>query len=134
MRRFNCSHVTKMSVKTFARGYKKRIQLGKTSYRFSDFINRKYFTLILKTIILTALINSVTSTEIFTIQKQPPEVFLKFKWKFHKLHGKTPMPVSLFLIKLQGLGLQLYKKPTPKSIDKLLRCNSQNMKAFKFKI
>ena len=39
-----------------------------------------------------------------------------------------------FLIKLQGLGLQLYKKQTPKSIDKLLRYNSQNMKAFKFKI
>ena len=48
-RRFNRSHVTKVSAQTFARGYKKRIQPGKTLYRFPDFINRKYFTLILKT-------------------------------------------------------------------------------------
>ena len=33
--------MTKGSAKTFARGYKKRIQLGKTSYRFPDFINSK---------------------------------------------------------------------------------------------
>ena len=46
--------------------------------------------------ILTALVNSVTGTEIFTLQKQPPEVFLKLKSKFHKIRGKTPMPVSLF--------------------------------------
>ena len=86
-----------MSAQTFSRGYKKIIQLGKTLYRFPDFVNRIYFTLTLKTIILTALINSVTDdTEACTIQKQPPEVFLKFKSKFHKIHGKTPMPVSLF--------------------------------------
>ena len=62
----------KASARTFARGYKKRTQLGKKHIqcRFPDFINRKYFTLILKTMILTALINSVTSTEIFKIQKQ----------------------------------------------------------------
>ena len=95
-RRFNRSHVTKVSAQTFARGYKKRIQLGKTLYRFPDFINRKYFTLILKTIILTPLLNSVTGMEIFTIQKQPPDMLLKFKSKFHKIHGKTPMPVLLF--------------------------------------
>ena len=77
-RRFNRSHVTKVSAQTFARGYKKRIQLGKTLYRFPDFINRKYFTLILKTMILTALVNSVTGMEIFTMQKQPPEMLLKF--------------------------------------------------------
>ena len=47
-RRFNLSCVTKVSAQTFVRGYKKRIQLGKTLYRFPDFINRKYFTLILK--------------------------------------------------------------------------------------
>ena len=88
--------VVQSECKTFARGYKKRIQLGKTLHRFPDFINRKYFTLILKTMILTALVNSVTGMEIFTIQKQPPEVLLKFKSKFHKIHGKTPMPVSLF--------------------------------------
>ena len=69
-RGFNRGHVTKVSAQTFARGYKKRIQLGKTLYRFPDFINSKYFTLILK----TALVNSVTSMEIFTIQK-----LLKFK-------------------------------------------------------
>ena len=88
--------MTKVSAQTFARGYKKRIQLGKTLYRFPDFINRKYFTLILKTMILTALVNSVTGTEIFAIQKQPPEVFLKFKSKFDKIYGKTPMSVTLF--------------------------------------
>ena len=53
----------------------------------------KYFRLILKTMILTALVNSVIGTEMFTIQKQPPKVFLKFKSKFHKIHMKTPMPV-----------------------------------------
>ena len=63
--------------------------------RFPNLINRKYFTLILKTMILTALVNSVTGTYIFTIQKQPSEVFLKFKSNFHKIHGKTAMPVSL---------------------------------------
>ena len=36
------SHVTKVSAQTFA-GYKKHIQLGKTLYKFPDFINRKYF-------------------------------------------------------------------------------------------
>ena len=95
-RRFNHSHVNKVSAQSFARGYKKRIQLGKTLYRFPQFIKRKYFTLILKTMILTAMVNSVTGTEIFTIQKQPPEVFLKFKSKFHKIHGKTLMPMPLF--------------------------------------
>ena len=62
--------------------------------RFPNLINKKYFTLILKTMILTALVNSVTGTYIFTIQKQPSEVFLKFKSNFHKIHGA--MPVSLF--------------------------------------
>ena len=42
--------------------------------------------------ILTALVNYVTDTEILKIQKQPPEVFLKIKLKFHKIHGKTPTP------------------------------------------
>ena len=54
-RRFNLSHVTKVSAQTFARGHKKCIQLGKTLYRFPKFINRKYFPLILlKTMILYA--------------------------------------------------------------------------------
>ena len=85
-----------MSAQAFARGYKKRIQLGKTLYKFPDFINKKYFTLILKGMILTALANSVTGTEIFRIQNQPPEVFLKFKSKFHRIRGITPKPVSPF--------------------------------------
>ena len=53
-RRFNLSHVTKVSAQTFARGCKKRIQLGKTLLRILDAINRKYFILILK---MTILIN-----------------------------------------------------------------------------
>ena len=85
-----------MNAQAFARGYKKRIQLGKTLIKFPDFINKKYFTLILKTMILTALANSVTGTEIFRIQNQPPEVFLKFKSKFHRIRRITPMPVSPF--------------------------------------
>ena len=95
-RRFNRSHVTKRRSQSFARGYKKRIQPGKILYRFPDFSKRKYFTLILKTMILTALVNSVTGMEIFKIQKQPPGMLLKFKSKFQKIHRKTPMPVSLF--------------------------------------
>ena len=94
---FNLSHVTKVSAQTFARGYKKRIQLGKALYRFSHFINRKSFTLNLKMMILIALVNSVTGMELFTMQKiEHNTVLLKFKSKFHKIHGKTPMVVSLF--------------------------------------
>ena len=88
--------MTKVSTQTFARGYKKRIQLRKALYRFPDFNKGKYFTLVLKTIILIPLVIFATGTEIFKIQKQPPKVFLKFKGKFHKIHGKTPMSGSLF--------------------------------------
>ena len=37
------------------------------------------------------------------IQKQPPEVFCKKRCseKFRKIHKKTPVPESLFFIKLQ---------------------------------
>ena len=77
--------MTKVSAQTFARGDKKRIQPGKTLYRFPDFISRKYFTLILKTMILTALVNSVTGMEIFTLQKQPAEILVRFKSKFQKI-------------------------------------------------
>ena len=72
--------MTKVSAQTFARGYIKRIQLGKTFYRFPDFTNRIYFTLTLKTMILTALVNSVSGMDIFTIQTQPrlrPATLLK---------------------------------------------------------
>ena len=44
--------MTKVSAQTFAADYKKCIQLGKTLHRFPDFINRKYFTLILTMMIL----------------------------------------------------------------------------------
>ena len=46
----------------------KTYSAGKNLYRFPDFINRRYFTVILKTMILTALVNSVTGTEIFKIR------------------------------------------------------------------
>ena len=55
--------MTKVSAQTFARCYKKRIRLEKALYRFPDVINRKYFTIILKTMILSALVNSVANTE-----------------------------------------------------------------------
>ena len=63
-RRFNRDHVTKVNAQTFARGYKKRIQQGKTLHRFRDFINRIYFTLIFKAMVLTALVNSVAGMEV----------------------------------------------------------------------
>ena len=88
--------MTKVSAQRFARGYRKRIHLAKTLDRFPDFIIGKYFTLTLKTMILTALVNSVSGTEIFRIQKQPLEVFLKFKSEFHRIRGKVPMSVSPF--------------------------------------
>ena len=44
-RRVNLSHMIKVSAQIFARGCKRRIQLGKALYRFLDFIKRKYFTL-----------------------------------------------------------------------------------------
>ena len=34
----------------------------------------------------------------------------KCSWKFHKIHRKTAVSESLFLIKLQASGLQRYKK------------------------
>ena len=93
--------------------------------------------------ILTALVNSVTDTEIFKIKKQPPEVFLKFKLKFHKVHGKTPTPGASFLIKLQGLDLQqkrLQHRCFPVNLKNFLRMPfrkatvSKNMKAFKLQV
>ena len=106
-RRFNCSHVTKVSPQTFARGYKKRIQLGKTLYRFPDFINKKYFTLILRTMFLTPLGNSVTGMEISTMQKQPAEGHFKIQIKVSQNSRENTYANVSFLIKLQGLGLQL---------------------------
>ena len=76
--------MTKVNAQTFAKGFKKGIHLGKTFYKFLVFINREYFTLILK--MKTILINCTgkfcseidkSSTEICKMQKQPPVVFLK---------------------------------------------------------
>ena len=87
--------MTKVSAQTFARGYKKRIQLGKTLYRFADFINRNYITLILKTMILTALVNSVTD-----MQKQPPGGVPRKRCSenMQQIYRRTPMPSVLLLI------------------------------------
>ena len=61
---FNRDHVTKVNSETFARGYKKRIQQGKALHRFPDFINRIYFTLIFKVMVLTALVNFAAGMEV----------------------------------------------------------------------
>ena len=68
---------------------KSRIQLGKALYKFSDFINRKYFTLILKMMILTALVNSVTDMQIFTIQEQQTGGVLKNQIKVSQNSGEN---------------------------------------------
>ena len=41
MQRFNVSHVTKVGTQIFVRDCKRNTQMGKISYRFLDFINRK---------------------------------------------------------------------------------------------
>ena len=94
-----------MSAQTFARGYKKRIQVGKTLYRFPDFINRKYFTLNLKTMILTALVNSVTGN--FHNTEAATGGALKIQIKVSQNSRENTYASVSFLIKLQGLGLQL---------------------------
>ena len=48
---FNLSDMTKVSAQTTERG-RKNVFAGGKPYRFVDFINRKYFTLILKMKIL----------------------------------------------------------------------------------
>ena len=64
--------------------------------------------------ILTALVNSVSDTDVFKIQ--PPEVFLKFKLKFHEIHGKTSNQ-GLFFNKVVGLRpATLLKKQTPTQV------------------
>ena len=55
--------MTKVSAQTFARGYKKCIQLEKALYRFSDVINRKTFYNNFEDDVLSALVNSVANTE-----------------------------------------------------------------------
>ena len=116
--------MTKKSAQNICKRLQKRIQLGKTLYRFPDVINRKYFTMILKTIILTALVSSVTDTE-----EAATGGALKIQIKVpQNLRENTYARVS-FLIKLQG--------PTPVNFVKFLRIPfrkgtvSQDMKAFK---
>ena len=87
--RFNISHVTKVSAQTSARGCKKCIQLWKTWHRFLDFINRWYFTLILNFehddfILINCSGSFYYGTDIFKIQKLPPEVFLKVSQNSHE--------------------------------------------------
>ena len=94
-RRFNRSHVTKMSVQTFVRGQKKRIQLGKTLHKFPDFINRNYFTLILKKMNLTSLVNSVTGMKFHNTEAATGGA-LKLQIKVSQNSQKTSLPVSLF--------------------------------------
>ena len=75
----------------------KHIQLGKTLYRFSDFINGKFFTLILKMMILI----KVNCTGKFCYRHgnfQTTEAVtggvLKNQIKVSQNHGKTPNPWS----------------------------------------
>ena len=58
------------------------------------------------------MVNFVTGTEVFKIQKQPPKVFLKILPKFtgpKPTPESTPMSESV-LIKLQAWGLHFYLK------------------------
>ena len=83
--------------------------------------------------------------EIFTIKKQQPEVLLKFKSNFHKIHGKIPLPVSLFnkVAKLGPANLlrnRLRHRCFPVNFDKFLRIPfwkatvSQNMRSYKLQV
>ena len=138
--------MTKVNAQTFARGYKKRIQLGKTLYRFPDFINRKYFTLILKTMILTALVNSVTCMEMFTIQKPPKKAARKIQIKVSQSSRENTYASVSFFSKVAGLRPatllknRLRHRCFPVDFVKFLRnffwkaTVSQNMKAFKVQV
>ena len=42
-RGYNLSHLTKVSAQTSGRGCKQGIQLGKTLYRFLDYVKKKIF-------------------------------------------------------------------------------------------
>ena len=93
--------MTKVSTQTFARACKKRIQLGKTFYILLDFINRKYFTLVLK--MKTILINC-TSKFCYRhgiFQNTVPATGSVLK-NFTKITGKH-LCQSLFLNKIGGL-------------------------------
>ena len=94
-----------------AQTYKNRIQLGKTLYRFPDFINRKYSTLILTMMILM----NCTGKFCYRHGKfQNTEVatggILKIKIKVSQNSRENTYARVSFLTKLQTLGLQLRKK------------------------
>ena len=92
--------MTKVSAQTFARGCKKRIQLGK---RILDVINRKYFTLILGTTILINCTGKFCCRQgNFQKREATTEDFLK---NFTKFIGKR-LCQSLFFNKF-------IKKETP---------------------
>ena len=81
-----------MSAQTFARGWKIRIHLGKTLYRYLDFINRKYFTLNLK---MTTLISYRVYYEI----GWPHRWFSNFQ--FHLLrYAKKSLPYIYFEVSI----------------------------------
>ena len=100
-RRFNRSHVTKVNAQTFARGYKNVFSWEKL---YTDFLIllQKIFYIILRTMILTALVDSAAGIEIFTVQKQPPEVLLNSNQNFTKFTGKH-LCQCLFFHKVAGL-------------------------------
>ena len=108
-RRFNLSHVTKVSVQTFARGCKKSIQLGKTLYKFPDFIDRKYFTLILTMMILMNCTGKFCYRHgKFQNTEAATGGFLKIQIKVSQNSRENTYARVSFLKKVQALGLQLY--------------------------
>ena len=135
--------MTKVSALTFARGYRKRIQLEKTLCRFPDFINKKYFALILTMMILIKCSGklcyrhgNIQNTEAAT------GGVLKIQIKVSQNSWENTYARVSFLIKLQALDLQLYLKKRlrhrclPVNFVKFLRTPfwkaavSQNMKAY----
>ena len=90
---------------------KKRIQLGKTLYRFPDFINRKYFTLILKIMILLNCTGKFCyQYGTFQNTDAPIGRVLKIQIKVSQNSWENTSARVSLLITFQTLGLQLYKK------------------------
>ena len=98
--------MTEVSGQTFERGCKKRNQLGKTFYRFVEFINRKYFTLILKmkTILINCTGKFCYRHEDFHKTEAAAGIIIKSSTMFTRKH----LCGSRFLIKLQTSGLQVF--------------------------
>ena len=100
--------MTKVSAQTFSRGKKKLIQLRKTLYRFPDFINRKYFTLILKNDAINCAGKFCYRHGLFHNTKAATGDVLKTQMKVSQNSLENTYVSVSSLIKLQGLGLQLY--------------------------